>query len=163
MCSNDWKSHGASYDCNRYKGNPEQDNAREALNRYTHYYHRWINHSNSLKFEKAFKEQCQQKIQEKIMKNDGGTLVDWEFLAEAVENLTRARFTLQYTYPYAYYLEENESKKLLFENIQAQLERDVENLSHNLEKVSLDDKFNIETQMNIVEKRRKTLLLDFIN
>lgn len=163
VCSNDWKSHGASYDCNRYKGNPEQDNAREALNRYTHYYHRWINHSNSLKFEKAFKEECQNKIQEKIMKNDGGTLVDWEFLAEAVENLTRARFTLQYTYPYAYYLEENESKKLLFENIQAQLERDVENLSHNLENVSLNDKFNIETQMNIVEKRRKTLLLDFIN
>ena len=97
------------------------------------------------------------------MKNDGGTLVDWEFLAEAVENLTRARLKLQYTYSYAYYLEENESKQLLFENIQAQLERDVENLSHNLENVSLNDKFNIETQMNIVEKRRKTLLLDIIN
>jgi hypothetical protein len=35
ICLNDWKTHGASYDCNRYKGNPELDNAREALNRYT--------------------------------------------------------------------------------------------------------------------------------
>lgn len=34
-CLNDWKTHGATYDCNRYKGNPELDNAREALNRYT--------------------------------------------------------------------------------------------------------------------------------
>lgn len=161
VCTNDWKSHGASYDCNRYKGNPEQDSAREALNRYTHYYHRWINHANSLKFEKAFKEQCALKIQEKIMNKEGGTLVDWEFLSEAVEYLTRARYTLQYTYPYAYYLEESDAKKMLFENIQAELERDVENLSHSLEKVTLNDKFNIESQMNIVEKRRKTLLLDF--
>lgn len=161
VCKNDWKSHGASYDCNRYKGNPEQDSAREALNRYTHYYHRWVNHSNSLKFEKAFKEQCQLKIQGKIMNKEGGTLVDWEFLTEAVEHLTRARYTLQYTYPYAFYLEENNSKKMLFENIQAELEREVENLSHSLEKATLNDKFNIESQMNIVEKRRKTLLLDF--
>ncbi len=162
VCSNDWKSHGATYDCNRYKGNPEQDNAREALNRYTHYYHRWINHANSLKFENAFKEQCQLKIEEKIMNKEGGTLVDWEFLNEAVDSLVRARYTLQYTYPYAYYLDDNESK-MLFENIQAELERDVENLSHSLEKVTLNEKFNIKTQMNIVEKRRKTLLKDFIN
>lgn len=114
-----------------------------------------------MKFEKAFKEQCQLKIQEKIMNKGGGTLVDWEFFTEAVETLTRARYTLQYTYPYAYYLEDNESK-LLFENIQAELEREVENLSHSLEKVNLNDKYNIKTQMNIVEKRRKTLLMDFI-
>jgi ariadne-1 len=161
VCGNDWKSHGASYDCNRYKGNPEQDEAREALNRYTHYYHRWMNHSNSLKFEKAFKEQCKLKIQEKILNKEGGTLVDWEFMTVAVEHLTRARYTLQYTYPYAYHLETDEGKKMLFENIQAELERDVENLSHSLEKVTLNDKFNIESQMNIVEKRRRTLLLDF--
>lgn len=163
VCMNDWKTHGATYDCNRYKGNPEQDNAREALNRYTHYYHRWINHSNSLKFEKALKEQCQQKIHEKIMnKVGGGTLVDWEFLNEAADTLTRARYTLQYTYPYAYYSESNNESKLLFENIQAELEREVENLSHSLEKVNLNDKFSIKMQMAIVEKRRKTLLNDFI-
>jgi len=120
-----------------------------------------MNHSNSLKFEKAFKEQCKLKIQEKILNKEGGTLVDWEFMTVAVEHLTRARYTLQYTYPYAYYLETDEGKKMLFENIQAELERDVENLSHSLEKVTLNDKFNIESQMNIVEKRRRTLLLDF--
>jgi ariadne-2 len=91
----------------------------------------------------------------------GGTLVDWEFLIEAIDVLTRARYTLQYTYPYVYYLEDNQTK-FLFENIQAELEREVENLSHSLEKVNLNDKFNITIQMNIVEKRRKTLLKDFI-
>lgn len=70
---------------------------------------------------------------------------------------------MKYTYPYAYYLNgENEKDKLLFENIQAELEREVENLSHSLEKVSLNDKYNIRIQMSIVEKRRKTLLKDFI-
>lgn len=160
VCGNDWKTHGPTYDCNRYKGNPEQDTAREALNRYTHYYHRWINHSNSLKFEKALRQQCQLKIQQKIMNKEGGTLVDWEFLIEAVDVLTRARYTLQYTYPYAYYLDNNETK-MLFENIQAELEREVENLSHSLEKVNLNDKFNIKIQMSIVEKRRRTLFKDF--
>ncbi|RNA34747.1 ariadne-2 isoform X2 [Brachionus plicatilis] len=155
VCGNDWKTHGPTYDCNRYKGNPEQDTAREALNRYTHYYHRWINHSNSLKFEKALRQQCLLKIQHKIMNKEGGTLVDWEFLIEAVDVLTRARYTLQYTYPYAYYLDNNETK-MLFENIQAELEREVENLSHSLEKVNLNDKFNIRIQMSIVEKRRRT-------
>ena len=53
------------------------------------YYHRWINHSNSLKFEKAFKEQCELRIQEKIMNKGGGTLVDWEFLTEAADLLTK--------------------------------------------------------------------------
>lgn len=162
VCGNDWKTHGATYDCNRYKGNPDKDTAREALNRYTHYYHRWINHANSLKFERALKEQSLLKIQEKIMNRaGGGTLVDWEFLIEAVDVLTRARYTLQYTYPYAYFLDSNEDKAL-FENIQAELEREVENLSHSLEKVNLNDKFNIKLQMDIVEKRRKTLLKDFI-
>lgn len=161
VCLNDWKTHGANYDCNRYKANPSQDLAREALNRYTHYYHRWINHANSLKFEKEFKEKCDLKIKDKIMNGTCGTLVDWEFLIEAADILTKARYTLQYTYPYAYYLE-NAEIKLLFENIQAELEREVENLSHSLEKASLNDKYNIKTQMNIVEKRRKTLLKDFI-
>ena len=93
--------------------------------------------------------------------NACGTLVDWEFLTDAADILTKARYTLQYTYPYAYYLENNEIK-LLFENIQAELEREVENLSHSLEKANLNDKYNIKIQMNIVEKRRKTLLKDFI-
>jgi hypothetical protein len=42
-----------------------------------------------LKFEKAFKEQCELRIQEKIMNKGGGTLVDWEFLTEAADLLTK--------------------------------------------------------------------------
>jgi ariadne-2 len=162
VCLQDWKSHGGTnaYDCNRYKPNPKQDEAREALQRYNHYYHRWINHNNSLKFEKAFREKYQQQIQDKIMNGLCGTLVDWEFLMEATNTLLTARYTLQYTYPYAYYLESNDTR-FLFENIQAELERDVENLSHNLEKCNLDDKYLIKLQMSTIEKRRKTLIKDF--
>ncbi|RNA25300.1 ariadne-2 isoform X2 [Brachionus plicatilis] len=52
--------------------------------------------------------------------NEGGTLVDWEFLIEAVDVLTRARYTLQYTYLYAYFFYNNQTK-MLSENIQAEL------------------------------------------
>jgi hypothetical protein len=164
VCLGDWSKHGGSYSCNRYKVDTEQDSAREALNRYTHYYHRWINHSDSLKFETAFRQKCEARIETKIMDKEAkGTLVDWEFLLDAVDILTKARVTLQYTYPYAYYLDDKDPKKMLFENIQAELEREVENLSHSLEKANLDDHFFIKTQMNIVEKRRRTLFNDFFN
>lgn len=77
--------------------------------------------------------------------------------------ISKIFISFKYTYPYAYYLNgQNGEDKLLFENIQAELEREVENLSHSLEKVSLNDKYNIRIQMSIVEKRRKTLLKDFI-
>ena len=51
----------------------------------------------------------------------------------------QCRYTLQYTYPYAYYLEKG-ARKNWFESQQAQLEAEVENLSWKVERAEITDR-----------------------
>ena len=53
--------------------------------------------------------------------------------------LAQCRYTLQYTYPYAYYMEPGPRKKL-FEYQQAQLEAEIENLSWKVERAETYDR-----------------------
>lgn len=75
-------------------------------------------------------------------------------------SLAKCRYTLQYTYPYAYYMESGPRKKL-FEYQQAQLEAEIENLSWKVERADSYDRGDLENQMHIAEQRRRTLLKDF--
>uniref|UniRef100_A0A4W4H0C2 RBR-type E3 ubiquitin transferase n=1 Tax=Electrophorus electricus TaxID=8005 RepID=A0A4W4H0C2_ELEEL len=74
----------------------------------------------------------------------------------------RCRYTLQYTYPYAYYMESGPRKKL-FEYQQAQLEAEIENLSWKVERADSYERGEgeLNNQMHIAEQRRRTLLKDF--
>uniref|UniRef100_A0A8C1BPW2 RBR-type E3 ubiquitin transferase n=2 Tax=Cyprinus carpio TaxID=7962 RepID=A0A8C1BPW2_CYPCA len=75
----------------------------------------------------------------------------------------RCRYTLQYTYPYAYYMESGPRKKL-FEYQQAQLEAEIENLSWKVERADTYERgepSDLENQMHIAEQKRRTLLKDF--
>ncbi|XP_063972023.1 potential E3 ubiquitin-protein ligase ariadne-2 isoform X2 [Diachasmimorpha longicaudata] len=167
MCLNDWKAHGSEYyECSRYKDNPNIGNesvhaqAREALKKYLHYYERWENHSKSLKLEEQTLEKIKSRINQKVM-DASGTWIDWQHLFEAASLLARCRYTLQYTYPYAYYMESG-PRKALFEYQQAQLEAEIENLSWKVERAETTDRGVLENQMDIAEKRRQTLLKDFL-
>ncbi|KAL7289218.1 potential E3 ubiquitin-protein ligase ariadne-2 [Trichogramma pretiosum] len=168
MCLGDWKTHGSEYyECSRYKENPNiahesvHAQAREALKKYLHYYERWENHSKSLKLEEQTLEEIKLRIHKKVM-DASGTWIDWQHLFEAASLLARCRYTLQYTYPYAYYMESG-SRKELFEYQQAQLEAEIENLSWKIERAETTDRGDLENQMDIAEKRRITLLKDFLN
>lgn len=116
--------------------------AREALKKYLHYYERvstivficfpfcslfhsvhksvhivsshcqWENHSKSLKLEEQTTEHIKMRINHKVM-NASGTWIDWQHLFEAASLLARCRYTLQYTYPYAYYMESGPRKELV--------------------------------------------------
>lgn len=126
MCLGDWKTHGSEYyECSRYKDNPNIANesvhvqAREALKKYLHYYERWENHSKSLKLEQQTIDRMRQRINSKVM-NGSGTWIDWQYLFNAAALLAKCRYTLQYTYPYAYYMEGG-SRKNLFEYQQVSL------------------------------------------
>ncbi|XP_031788697.1 potential E3 ubiquitin-protein ligase ariadne-2 isoform X1 [Nasonia vitripennis] len=167
MCLGDWKTHGSEYyECSRYKENPNiahesvHAQAREALKKYLHYYERWENHSKSLKLEEQTLEKTKLRINKKVM-NSSGTWIDWQHLFEAASLLARCRYTLQYTYPYAYYMEAGPRKEL-FEYQQAQLEAEIENLSWKIERAETTDRGDLENQMDIAEKRRITLLKDFL-
>ena len=168
MCLGDWKAHGSEYyECSRYKENPNiaQESlhvkAREALKKYLFYYERWENHSKSLKLEEATLETIKERINEKVM-GGSGTWIDWQYLTTAAGFLAKCRYTLQYTYPYAYYLQPG-PRKSLFEYQQAQLELEIEDLSWKIERAESTDRGDLENQMDIAEKRRITLLKDFID
>lgn len=42
-----------------------------------------------------------------------GTWIDWQYLLDAAALLARCRYTLQNTYPFAYYLESGPRKDLV--------------------------------------------------
>ena len=100
-----------------------------------------------------------------------GTWIDWQYLFDAAKLLAKCRYTLQYTYPYAYYMELCPRKQLVlytffillnipwttyfqFEYQQAQLEAEIENLSWKVEHAETTDRGDLENQMDIAEKRR---------
>ncbi|XP_031641143.1 potential E3 ubiquitin-protein ligase ariadne-2 [Contarinia nasturtii] len=166
MCLGDWKSHGSEYyECSRYKENPNiahesvHAQAREALKKYLHYYERWENHSKSFQLEQQTLDRLKQRINEKVMKGLG-TWIDWQYLFTAAALLAKCRYTLQYTYPYAYFMESG-PRKSLFEYQQARLESEIENLSWKFERAETTDRADLENQMDIAEKLRITLLKDF--
>ncbi|KAI1280441.1 putative E3 ubiquitin-protein ligase ariadne-2 [Halotydeus destructor] len=167
MCLGDWKTHGSEYyECSRYKENPNiatesaHAQAREALKKYLFYYERWENHSRSLLLEEQTLQRIKERINQKVMENKG-TWIDWQYLIDAASLLAKCRYTLQYTYPFAYYLESG-PRKQLFEYQQAQLEAEIENLSWKVERAETTDRGDLENQMDIAEKRRATLLKDFL-
>ncbi|KAE9556048.1 hypothetical protein FO519_000682 [Halicephalobus sp. NKZ332] len=166
MCFKDWKTHGSEYyECSRYKENPEiaQEanyiKARRALEKYLHYYERFDNHSKSLKLEEDLRARIVKRIEEKVA-NREGTWIDWQYLHDAATLLTKCRYTLQYTYPFAYYLE---SQRDLFEYQQAQLEKEIEELSWKVERAETTDRADLERQMHVAECKRRTLLQDFLS
>ncbi|KAL3289867.1 hypothetical protein HHI36_023257 [Cryptolaemus montrouzieri] len=168
MCMGDWKTHGSEYyECSRYRENPNvayesaHAQAREALKKYLHYYERWENHSKSLKLEEQTLTKLKTRINQKVM-SGLGTWIDWQYLFTAAELLAKCRYTLQYTYPYAYYMDPGPRKEL-FEYQQAQLEAEIENLSWKVERAETTDRGDLENQMDIAEKRRTTLLKDFLD
>jgi len=167
MCLGDWRTHGSEYyECSRYKENPNIANesahaqAREALKKYLHYFERWENHSRSIKLEAVTFETIKNRITEKV-NSAQGTWIDWQYLFDATKLLAKCRYTLQYTYPYAYYIEPCPRKEL-FEYQQAQLEAEIENLSWKVEHAETTDRGDLENQMDIAEKRRTSLLKDFL-
>ncbi|XP_023322764.1 potential E3 ubiquitin-protein ligase ariadne-2 [Eurytemora carolleeae] len=167
MCMGDWRTHGSEYyECSRYKDNPNiahesaHAQAREALKKYLHYFERWENHSRSMKLEAVTLDKIKNIITEKVM-SSCGTWIDWQYLIDAASLLAKCRYTLQYTYPYAYYMDPSSSKEL-FEYQQAQLEAEIENLSWKIEHAETTDRGDLENQMDIAEKRRTSLLKDFL-
>lgn len=86
--------------------------AASELKKYLHYFGRWDNHLKSLKLEEELREKIKERINEKINKNEG-TWIDWQYLYEAAEVLTKCRFTLMHCYPEAYYFTEDSPEKEL--------------------------------------------------
>lgn len=94
------------------------------------------------------------------MEQEAMPYADRQSLENAFKVLQACRRTLKYTYPFAYYLERNNQSEIFEEN-QANLERQTEFLSGFLER-EFDGKHESVTQLrdktSFCEQRRKILL-----
>ena len=76
------------------------------------FFFQWENHSKSMKLEAQTLAKIKTRINEKVM-GCCGTWIDWQYLLDAAALLAKCRYTLQYTYPYAYYMEPSPRKELV--------------------------------------------------
>ncbi|XP_043189750.1 E3 ubiquitin-protein ligase ariadne-1-like isoform X2 [Amphibalanus amphitrite] len=167
VCLGPWEPHGSSwYSCNRFDeaearaARDAQELSRAALNRYLFYFNRFINHSQSLRFESRLYASVQQKMEE--MQQHNMSWIEVQFLKKAVDVLCSCRQTLMYTYVFAYYLQKN-NQSTIFEENQKDLERCTELLSEYLERditqqLLADIKQTVQDKYRYCESRRKVLL-----
>lgn len=76
-------------------------------------YFQWENHANSLHLTEQTLQRIRERIQCKTMTGKDGTWIDWKYLLDAAALLARCRYTLQYTYPYVYYMIDGPRKALV--------------------------------------------------
>uniref|UniRef100_A0A183AKQ1 KIF-binding protein n=1 Tax=Echinostoma caproni TaxID=27848 RepID=A0A183AKQ1_9TREM len=114
-----------------------------------------------LQLEQVHRARVLKRINEKVM-NKEGTWIDWQYLLTAADRLRDCRYTLKYTYPFAYF-SENFERKELFEYQQAMLELEVEELSWKIEHAEVTDRADLQNAMDVCEKHRQTLLQEFLS
>ena len=142
MCLGDCKTSHLMR-CSRYEENPNVANessqvrAKEAWKKYFHYFERvqyihwyvyrfiatfhnfvfkWENHAKSLRLEEQTLQRIRERIQRKVKTGTDGTWIDWQCVLDAAALLARCRYTLQYTYPFAYYMDAGPRKELVRNN-----------------------------------------------
>mmetsp|Transcript_36709 Transcript_36709/g.59313 ORF Transcript_36709/g.59313 Transcript_36709/m.59313 type:complete len:520 (-) Transcript_36709:770-2329(-) len=138
VCQGEWKSHNDYYSCNRYDKNKtdpketDKKKSKAALERYLHYYHRYVNHDKSLKLEGQLREKAEAKMSQLQNSTDETTWIDVQYIQRAADQLVECRQVLKFTYVFAFYLEAGPEKDL-FEYLQEDLEATTERLSGMLE------------------------------
>lgn len=167
VCSGPWKDHsGSYYNCNKYDPEKDKDTAdgkkkdssRAALERYLHYYTRYTNHHNSLKFELDAKTKMENKIKEMETLGDN-TWMDCLYLNEANEALYECRYALKFTYVFAFYLPKEANFRHHFEMQQTELERQTEELAEQLEKeVAEIQRMDVVHCFQMAKKRLRNLM-----
>ena len=119
------------------------------------YYNRFANHEQSIKLEHELAARMEKKMEE-MQEHSTLSWIEVQFLAKAVETLTKCRTVLKWTYAMAFYLAKN-NMTTIFEDNQADLEQAVEGLSELLEKPLDEDKI-AELRQQTTDKVRYSLL-----
>ena len=168
ICMGPWYEHGQDtggfYKCNRYEAGvvdasaTDADKAKLSLDRYLHYYQRFIAHDRSLKHASGYREEAESKMLG-LQESGKSAWIDVQFLKQAVEQVIECRRVLKYTYVLGYFLEDLTQEKRLFEYHQEMLEKHTETLHHYTE-MSLDnlDRTQVVNLTRVAEKFMSSLL-----
>jgi len=162
LCMEKWGKCG--YQCNRFveKEDLSLDETRKLLEKFVFYSDRYMNHLNSLKFDKELYDKADSKMKE-MTDIYNMSFQEVQFLKTAVDILCKCRRTLLKTYVFGYYVRKNNQKDI-FEDNQRDLETAIDTLSGYLEKdiESMADLKNMKKEIldksTYVEQRRKVLV-----
>jgi ariadne-1 len=134
VCMGDWKNHKG---CNKFDYDKQislqSDRAKlkHELERYIHYFNRYMNHSKALGLALRMRNAIEYSIYHfNVLKNI--SLPDLTFLREGVETIIRSRRLLKYSYVFGFYLKEI-PEKTLFEHTQSLLESNADKLHELME------------------------------
>ncbi|CAH8382042.1 unnamed protein product [Eruca vesicaria subsp. sativa] len=122
-----------NHSCHRYKGDKEtevkRERAKEAIDRYMHYYERWSSNQSSRVMAMADLKKLESVQIKKLSIKHGIPKTQLQFFVEAWLQIIECRRVLKWTYAYGYYLSEKEStKKRFFEYLQGEAEFGLERL-----------------------------------
>jgi len=155
ICHKPWKDHQA---CNAFDAANLSD-TRAELERYTHYWERYSAHVQSLKLEEKHLAEARRRADEMMKSRThlaACDITDVDYIVKAAKTLTKCRRTLKYTYVHAFYVTDKLEKDL-FEHLQANLEKNVEELARLIEKPD-HDRMEVINQECVAEKRLANLL-----
>ncbi|EKM56049.1 uncharacterized protein PHACADRAFT_174215 [Phanerochaete carnosa HHB-10118-sp] len=135
LCMKKWESHGYNNAiCNAWQ-EPEPDEgtneAKKNLEKWLFYFDRFNNHELSAKLDQDLCQRTEEKMLE-VQETSQLSWIESKFMQQAVDVLTACRLTLKWSYAMAYFLTPGNQKQI-FEDLQADLEKAVEELSQMLE------------------------------
>jgi len=118
--------------------------AKSSLERYMHYYERWLAHGSSqVKAVNDLKEMTESKIA-RLGDLQNTPASQLKFVMDALEQIAECRRVLKWTYGYGFYnMEDDGMKKKFFEYIQADAEVGLERLTKAVE-TDLEEFFHEE-------------------
>jgi ariadne-1 len=140
VCGHEWSTHqGDGYFCNKYVDfeTVSRDSLPKGdLQRLNHYYTRHLNHLNSLATELGTKEKTRLTLMERFQRHDTDPISERnaaELFEQIFSALETARSVLIWSYPHAFYMAPNSTELRLFEHVQKEAERILEELADNIE------------------------------
>jgi ariadne-1 len=158
ICSGPWLNH---VDCNAYKATEREESlesTRKSLAKYLFYYDRYQTHDQSKKLESTLEKDV--RIKElQLYADPESARFGVDFIGESARQLIECRRVLKYTYVYAYYLPENTTHKIIFEDMQAQLQNATEHLSDCLQHFNgLENRSHLVNMTTNCRKRLSNLM-----
>jgi ariadne-1 len=121
---------GAAYASKKMSRRELAEEHRRKLERYLRYYDRFLENDQSSRFDQLRDASRRKTEQWQI---EYGTAAEVAFIEKATETLIECRRALKFSYVAAYYLDEDDPQRNLFEWIQADLEQSAVRLAEFLE------------------------------
>ncbi|KAJ3476707.1 hypothetical protein NLI96_g10972 [Meripilus lineatus] len=135
LCLRNWETHGYNdATCNAWKPlDPDADmtEAQRNLEKWLFYFDRYNNHELSAKLDQDLCERTEEKVVE-VQETGKLSWIEAKFMQQAVDELTQCRISLKWSYAMAYFMVQGNQKQI-FEDMQLDLEKAVEELSQLLE------------------------------